>query len=223
MKTYIEILQEFDKKRTEFLNSGKTWNVEAVGDCFRPCAEEFLCNGYFLINDLYVLDIGSIELYYNEEDADGIKDARMYHTNENLPKSYRNRIDKYSLDQLPLFYRAVIENSGYPYFTLGSFNLHQSGVDITFENKEKRYRASFLIRSYKMMRKEDFNNNSVLYDPYSSHLYDDMNNAGLLSFGNGTSFKWVEYLKGGKVIQCPRRNLDDKPWQFMIDGLKEIK
>ena len=223
MKTHIEILQEFDRNRSEFLNSGKTWNVEAVGDCFRPCAEELLCNGYFLINDLYILDFGSIELYYHEEDANGLKDSKMYHTNENLPKNYRNRIDKYSPDQLTLFYKTIFENSGYPYFTIGSFNLHQSGVDVTFENKEKRYRASFLIRSYRMMRKEDLGNNSIPYDPCSSHIYDDMNNVGLLSFGNGSTFKWVEYPKGGKVIQCPRRNLDEKPWQFLIEGLEEIK
>ena len=147
----------------------------------------------------------------------------MYHTNDNLPKSYWDRIKKYSPEQLTLFYRSIIENNGYPYFKIGSLNLHQSGVDVTFENEKKRYRASFLIRSYRMIKKEDINNDNVLYDPCSSHLYDDVQNAGLLSLGDGNTIQWVRYPKGGKVIQCPRRNLDEKPWQFLLENLKEIK
>ena len=223
MENLIKKLKEFDKNRTASIKSEKIWNDVEVGKCFLPCAKEFLCNGYFLINNEYILDLGSIELYYHEEYDGGLKDAKMYHTNDNLPKSYWDRINKYSPEQLTLFYRLIIKNKGYPYFKIGSVNLHQSGVDVTFENKEKQYRASFLIRSYRMMKKEDIKSNNVLYDPCSSHLYDDMNNAGLLSLVNGNIIKWVEFPKGGKVIQCPRRNLDEKPWQFMLENLKENK
>ena len=223
MEKLIEILKEFDQNRTESINSKKIWNDVEVGKCFLPCAKEILCNGYFLINNEYILDLGSIELYYHEEYDDGIKDTKMYHTNDNLPKSYWDRIKKHSPEQLTLFYRSIIENNGYPYFKIGSLNLHQSGVDVTFENEKKRYRASFLIRSYRMIKKEDINNDNVLYDPCSSHLYDDVQNAGLLSLGDGNTIQWVSYPKGGKVIQCPRRNLDEKPWQFLLENLKEIK
>lgn len=222
MENFIKILNGFDNKRKESRNSG-IWDEVEVGKCFLPCAEEILCNGYFLINREYILDFGSIELYYHEEFDGGLKDHKMYHTNEKLPQSYWNKIKKYPNGQLTLFYKSIIENNGYPYFKIGSVNLHQSGVDITFENKEKQYRASFLIRSYRMMKKEDYNNDSILYDPCSSHLYDDMNNAGLLSLGNINTIEWIKYTKGGKVIQCPRRNLDEKPWQFMLENLKEIK
>ena len=223
MEKLIEKLKEFDKNRTKSINSGQTWNEVEVGKCFFPCAKEFLCNGYFLINEEYVLDLGSIELYYHEEYDGGIKDHAMYHTNERLPKSYMDKIKKYSLEKLPIFYKEINEHSGYPYFKIGSVNFHQSGVDITFENEKKGYRASFLIRSYRMLRKDDFNNDNILYDPYSTHLYDDMYNAGLLSFGKNVTIVWIEYPKGGKVLQCPRRNLDEKPWQFILEGLKEIK
>jgi len=223
MEILIEKLKLFDKNRTESINSLKIWNEVEVGNCFLPCAEEFLCNGYFLINNEYILDLGSIELYYHEEYDGGLKDPAMYHTNERLPKSYKDKIKKYSIENLPVFYKVINDNSGYPYFKFGSVNLHQSGVDITFENEKKGYRASFLIRSYRMLKKEDLKNDNILYDPYSSHLYDDMYNAGLLSFDNNITIDWVEYHKGGNVIQCPRRNLDEKPWQFMLDGLKEIK
>ena len=223
MEKLIKHLKEFDNNRTESINSGIIWNEVEVGKCFYPCAEVFLCNGYFLLNDEYVLDLGSIELYYHEEYDGGIKDHAMYHTNERLPQSYKDKLKKYSPEKLPYFYKVIYEHSGYPYFKIGSFNLHQSGVDITFENEEKGYRASFLIRAYRMQKKDDFNNENILYDPCSSHLYDDMYNAGLLSIGNNSTIVWVEYPKGGRVIQRPRRNLDDKPWQFMLEGLKEIK
>lgn len=223
MENFIKILKEFDNNRKESINTETVWDEVAVGKCFLPCAEEILCNGYFLIDNEFILDFGSIELYYHEEYDGGLKDHKMYHTNEKLPKSYLNKIKKYPYGQLTLFYRSIIENNGYPYFKIGSVNLHQSGVDVTFENKEKQYRASFLIRSYRMTKKKDFNNDNVLYDPCSSHLYDDMNNAGLLSLGKRSTIEWIKYPKGGKVIQCPRRNLDEKPWQFMLENLKEIK
>ena len=75
-----------------------------------------------------------------------------------------------------------------------------------------------------MLKKEEINNNNILYDPCSSHLYEDMYNAGLLSLSNSNiSIKWVENIVLKKNIDepCPRRNLDMKPWQFQIKGLKE--
>ena len=40
------------------------------------------------------------------------------------------------------------KGKGIPYFPVLSFYPHESGVDVTFENKEKGFRASFLIRKY---------------------------------------------------------------------------
>ena len=81
MKTYIDILRKFDQNRTASLDSEKDWNEETVAKCFFPCAEDFLCKGYFLLNDEYILDLGSVELYYQEETDGGLKDHAMYHTN----------------------------------------------------------------------------------------------------------------------------------------------
>lgn len=223
MENLIAILRIFEQKREELITEGK-WNEDAVVDCFLPCAKDILCNGYFLVNNEYIIDLGSIELYYHEEMDNGIKDHAMYHTNERLPKIYKQRIDKYSVDYLPVFYREIKKHNGYPYFKIGSVNLHQSGIDITFESEEKKYRASFLIRSYRMLKKEEISNNDILYDPCSSHLYEDMYNAGLLSPSNDNiSIEWVEnnVLKKNLDKPCPRRNLDMKPWRFQIEGLKE--
>lgn len=249
MEKLIEILNQFDRERDEKLNE---WNEKAVADCFHPLAEKILCNGYFLVNGKYIIDLGAIELYYHEEEG-SIKDHVMYHTNEHPNKSAIIRYEE-----------------GLPYFKIGSFNLHQSGVDVTFENKDKKYRASFLIRSYRVLTKEEsLYNQGIEYDPYSTHLFDDMFYSGLLlSSDNRTTIEWIEpkIKKGGTIEKCPRKNVamyqengekiettesnykaakkeaeenktypkcfkygtkyymqDMRPWQFRLKGIKEKK
>ena len=115
----------------------------------------------------------------------------MYHTNAHTSKS---RIFK-------------LNNNGFPYFKFGSFNLHQSGVDVTFENEEKKYRASFLIRSYRVLKTDDGlypKNDNTQYDPHSTHIFDDMFYSGYAN----TEIVWIPTdRKGGNVLQYPRINV----------------
>ena len=184
MEELIRILRTFDEKRTQKLDG--TWNADAVAQCFEYCAKEILCNGYFLINGKYIIDIGAIELYYHEEDGE-IKDYIMYHTNAHPYKSKMFDIAK-----------------GYPYFKFGSFNLHQSGLDIAFENQEKKYRASFLIRSYRLLEAKDGKyplNDNTKYDHCSTHIFDDMFYEGI-SF-SGTKIEWKKIGGKGKEMDEP--------------------
>jgi len=180
MEELIKILRQFDKNRKQMI--GTNWNAAAVADCFRPCAEDILCKGYFLINEKYIIDIGAIELYYHEEREDGkIKDYIMYHTNAHPYKAKMCEIA-----------------GGYPYFKFGSFNLQQSGLDITFE-KEKEYRASFLIRSYRLLKTENGEypqENNTKYDHCSTHIFDDMFYEGI-SFNN-TKIEWIKIHNKGR-------------------------
>ena len=215
MKNLTAILRQFEQKREKFITEGK-WNEDAVVECFLPCAKDILCNGYFLINNEFVIDLGAIELYYHEEDGE-IKDHIMYHTNERLPISYKKTIEKHihNIEQLPFPYRKIkeemdkygYEKGGYSYFKVGSFNLHQSGFDVTFENEKEKYRASFLIRAYRILKKDDLNNDNILYDPCSSHLYDDIS---CLSLSNDIRIEWKE-RKGDYDFDiekpCPRKNV----------------
>lgn len=224
MEKLIKILKEFDEKRTK--KRAGIWDDTVVAECFYNCAKKILCKGYFLVNGKYIIDLGAIELYYHEERKDGIKDYKMYHTNEQLPESFKKRIEAYP-EQLPIFYRKIKEcGGGYPFFEPGSFNLHQSGIDVTFENGDNendKYRASFLIRSYRMIEKDDINKD-ILYDPCSSHLYDDLYYSGLLSFSSAPTIEWVEYDKGGNIEQKTRVNIkDERLWRFIRVGIKEIK
>lgn len=186
MKKLIDILKEFDKERDSEIKKGTNWDSIAVAKCFMPCAKEILCNGYFLINGKYIIDIGAIELYYHEEEGE-IKDYIMYHTNAHPGKSKMFEIEK-----------------GYPYFKLGSFNLHQSGVDVTFEKfeeeKKKKYRASFLIRSYRLLETTDGEyplNDNTKYDHCSTHIFDDMFYEGI-SFSD-TKIEWKPINKGKEM------------------------
>jgi len=192
MDELIKILRQFDEKRSQKI--GMNWNANAVAECFKPCAEDILCKGYFLINEKYIIDIGAIELYYHEDGEDGnIKDYIMYHTNAHPYKSRMFEIAE-----------------GYPYYKFGSFNMHQSGLDITFENQEKKYRASFLIRSYRLLETENGKfpiSDNTKYDHCSTHIFDDMFYEGI-SFNN-TKIEW-------KKINNKGRNLDEPIFRINV-------
>ena len=89
-------------------------------------SKSFLYGGYINVRNQYHIYIKTIEYYYHEEEGD-IKDPIMYHRN------------KYFVE------------GDIPYFTPLSFNSHDTGVDITFENEEKKIRASVLIRAYEVL------------------------------------------------------------------------
>ncbi len=187
MNGLISILKKFEDNRAN--RNYSQWNFEAVADCFAPCAEEILLGGYFLVNDNIIIDIGALELYYHEEEGE-IKDYIMYHTNEHPSRS-----------------KIFVLEGGVPYFEFGSFNFHQSGIDVTFENSDKKYRASFLIRSYRVLKKgDDLKDCQDIFDACSTHLFDDMFYKGI-SLGFGSSITWINYNKGGSIISCPRRNV----------------
>lgn len=61
--------------------------------------------------------------------------------------------------------------------------MHTSGVDVTFENEEKQYRASFLIRAYSV------DDNPV--ETRSTYIYDDMFYMGI-PFDEPIEIEWVE-------------------------------
>ena len=115
---------------------------ESIKDQFRSIAEAVFNSGYFLVNGkrrIYPIDI---EFYFYAEYDTTEKwrrDFNMYHKGKDVPYFPK-------------------EGSLYP---------HRSGVDYTFENPKKHYRASFLIRAYEVGlngRKED----------HPTYLWEDM-------------------------------------------------
>lgn len=126
---------------------------------FAKLAKKLLYGGHFRVMNSKDIYLEEIEFYYHEE-GDGknkIKDPIMYHTNDHDGKVL-------------------------PYFKLGRFNLHTSGVDVTFENEKEAYRASFLIRAYSI--KGDIEHRST-------YIYDDMLYMGI-PIGESIEIEWVE-------------------------------
>ena len=190
MQAFNEILSKFDIEREKLkLTSGIS--EASIGKCFLPCAKEILCGGYLLVNDKYKIDIRSIELYYHEDNGE-IIDPIMYHTPLNMKKS-----------------TVYVRTGELPYFEFGSLNLHVSGIDITFENPVEQYRASFLIREYRILPlSEGLDNVEIPFDTHSTHLYDDIFYLGFPT-GAPLNLKWYidEHYKDAQIEELPRVNV----------------
>jgi len=140
---------------------------------FEKIAKEVFYGGYFLVNDNRKIYPKEIEFYYHEEDEKGLKDPVMYHTNDR-------------------------EKKNIPYFPLGSLNFHISGIDVTFENEQKMYRASFLIRRYSVFT---FDGNewreTKQNEERPTYIYEDML-MNIPIFKN-INIKWVDEQKSIEV------------------------
>lgn len=180
----------------------------------KELAEVFLYGGYINVRDWYHIYIRTVEFYYHEEDG-SIKDEKMYHRNN---------------------YRVDGE---IPYYRTLAFNSHDSGVDISFENEQKRIRAAVLIRAYEIL---DLNSTNRLiwnkakqqfqvsngqekpnYNTQSLYLKNFLN--GFSSMGQPDIY-WVdapfkEEVKQTDIIAVKRKGLKDgREWGFRRE--KEI-
>lgn len=133
---------------------------------FASLARKVLYGGYFLINGIRRITLQDIEFYYHEENENGLKDPAMYHTSDHE------------------------KDKNLPYFPLGAFNCHVSGIDITFENPEKKYRASFLMRGYKMEVFEDGCwKEEKKHEKRPSYLYEDLMKG--MPLNNPLTIEWI--------------------------------
>lgn len=128
---------------------------------FSHLAKYFLFGGYLLINSKTKVYLRDIEFYYHEETG-SVKDPIMYHRNTKRNKDVK-------------------------YFPLGLLNAHESGIDITFENEQKQYRASVLIRGFNII--EGDATLPVEYNRHSTHIYEALfMQASLLE---GIHIEWI--------------------------------
>lgn len=108
-------------------NISFSWNDEnKLTDDFSKLAPHFLYGGYIHVLNRYRVYIQRVEFYFHSELNDGVKDPIFYHRNGHHVAGE------------------------VPYFKPLTFHAHASGYDIAFENQEKQYRASALIRSYEI-------------------------------------------------------------------------
>lgn len=151
----------------ETLNAfqGVNGNGELLLKKMQELACHFFFGGYLKVNDTknYLCDI---EFYYHEEGEKGqIKDYVMYHISDKIKAP----------------------NQKNKYYPLGSFNAHVSGVDFTFENGDKQYRASILIRGIKTVGKDG----NTIIETRPTYVYEYLL-MGKSLFDDGVNIKWID-------------------------------
>ena len=146
----------------------KVKKLDCLSMEFEIIAKVVLFGGCFEINGIRRIYPLEIEFYYHEEKEDGLKDPVMYHTSDHE------------------------NNKHLPYFPLGALNCHVSGIDVTFENKDKEHRASFLIRKYKVCEYENGKwevKKDKEREERSTYIYEDM--FMNISLFDGINIRWV--------------------------------
>ena len=160
---------------------------------FKKIAKAAFFSGYFLINggckDEYKLKLTCIEFYYHEDDGN-IKDKRKYLKGK--------------------------DEFGY---ALGAVCPNPSGVDVLFDDPQKKYHASFLIRGYKAIGpgEKEWENNEKRKD-WAPHdfWYDLFGGANMLSNGK-FSIEWIDEPDEtlGYAEPMQRINIEDnRLWGF---------
>lgn len=177
--------------------------AEAIAMCFEPCAEKILAGHFKVTNTedgkpiVRTIQPTAIELYYHEEGVGRFKDPIMYHTNDRKIWSNKSYFKDRGID-------------GLPYYPIGSLNPHTSGIDITFENAKERYRASFLIREYKI----SYESNKVVKVVNSTEIYDDMLLNGIML----DKADWVEWCDGTEKVEVERKWRKNVPKYRQVQG-----
>ncbi len=160
---------------------------------FENIANAAFFSGYFLVNggtmDVYKLKLTCVEFYYHEDEGN-IKDKSKYLKGK--------------------------DEFGY---ALGAICPNPSGIDVLFDDPDKKYHASFLIRGYKALvpGENDWENNGKKKD-WSPHdfWYDFFGGADMLNTGK-FSIEWVDDAEDtDDVIEAmPRVNIkDNRMWGY---------
>ena len=179
METQIKSLEEA-KILTQNLplkednKDSSTWELTSI--FHEKLAPYFLYGGYIRVLDRYRIYIQRVEFYFHCEN-NGIKDDIVYHRNN------------YHVE------------GKLPYFSPFTLHAHASGFDIAFENPEKEYRASALIRAYEIYDENEIEKKYLNYDKdnkkfvhssepaintQSTYLYDILN-----GFGDAGIISWI--------------------------------
>lgn len=164
-KELIQILKNFQNQQPELLSMDVKTRIDKLGEAFKDIARQLLNGGCFVVRsngaEYRKVYLHTLEFYYHEEEGD-LKDYIVYH---------RNKSTKLL-----------------PYFKLGTLNAHQSGIDITFESEDGKYRASALVRAFEVNGK---------VDTRSTYLYDQLFTDVPMPF----SVEWKSEKREGNSIK----------------------
>ena len=179
MNKLIEQLLEFQDSRRN-----KGVGLEKL---FEKLAKYLLYGGHFHCSERYDLYITSVEFYYHEEIGDN---------------------DKRIVDPI-MYHRNVKDKPVVPYLNVGTLYPHWSGVDITFEDDILQYRASSLIRSYRIVQLKP-ERLELKESDLSTYVYDYLFD-GLSVDKKETAINWIDdkvILSNCKVNAYKRKNVN---------------
>jgi hypothetical protein len=179
MNKLIEQLLEFQDSRRN-----KGVGLEKL---FEKLAKYLLYGGHFHCSERYDLYITSVEFYYHEEIGDN---------------------DKRIVDPI-MYHRNVKDKPVVPYLNVGTLYPHWSGVDITFEDDILQYRASALIRSYRIVQLKP-ERLELKESDLSTYVYDYLFD-GLSVDKKETAINWIDdkvILSNCKVNAYKRKNVN---------------
>ena len=179
MNKLIEQLLEFQDSRR---NKGI-----GLEKSFEKLAKYLLYGGHFHCSERYDLYITSVEFYYHEEIGDN---------------------DKRIVDPI-MYHRNVKDKPVVPYLNVGTLYPHWSGVDITFEDEKLQYRASALIRSYRIVQLKP-ERLELKESDLSTYVYDYLFD-GLSVDKKETAINWIDdkvILSNCKVNAYKRKNVN---------------
>ena len=195
-----QVLEHFKKEQKDLKANDEDARIKKLSKLFEPIAKHLLCGGCFEVKsgDKLIRRIFPYTVeFYYHEEEGIVKDPIVYH---------KNKPD---------------------YFKPGTINAHQSGIDITFENEIAKYRASALIRAFRVKEGDDINAQYSDVDRRSTYLYDYL----LTNIPMPITIEWVsldtginvEPIKGYRVNvhkydskQEKTKELDRKPWAFSL-------
>lgn len=207
----MKCLEDFQRKQPELLSFDVDTRIDKLGKEFEEIARQLLYGDCFVVysgdKEFRRVYLHTVEFYYHEEAGD-LKDYIVYHKHKRKNQEVIREVD---------------------YFTLGTLNAHQSGIDITFESDAGQYRASALVRAF--MVKE---NGTKRVDRRSTYLYDEL----FTNVPMPIKVEWKPETQQGPVHQGYRVNVfmydpdtldkdgnpaknekcpDKKPWAFSRD------
>jgi hypothetical protein len=224
MCTLEETLNNFvhDKKHQDGISEND------LNEWFKKIAQIIL-SGHFEIKnnnndkECVIVRPTTVEMYFHEEREGNqyIKDYIVYHRNHDIKKINDSR--------------KTNDNQDIKYYPLGVLNTHPSGIDITFESKDYRFRASALIRAFKVeatktegISEEQYQNSiknvqkmkdvtgvqyinqkKVDIDSRSTYIYDALFSQFNI-FGEGFSVKWVDWKDKQELIDLDSINTDKR-------------
>jgi hypothetical protein len=181
-----------------------------LNENFPKIAEHLFFKGHLKAGDktIYIYDV---EFYFHQEKENGsVKDEIMYRTNDRLKQ-----------DGKP---------GQFDYFPVGTIHVHNSGLDIMFDNEQRKIRGGILVRGIFIENQGDINLNPKPDNKHESgkgriedrptFMYGELLSGASIFSSDGLVIKWIDgnstCNEPQKIKSSKRKNvrISEREWRF---------